>query len=246
MKKRYFIGDIHGSLEALEHALSKVDLTQEVYFVGDYVDRGYESFQVLEKLYQLSKEYPNVKCIKGNHDVLFLDFIYAFGTEHLVEDRTLSTLKSFFNGRRMYFDGFSEVVCAETDKEITSELRRALIQREEIVWLQKLPTFIETESQIIVHAGIDKGLDDWKDTPESTMIWIRPSLTRKNNTGKTIICGHTPTHMFNSKNRGEITEQPDIYFSKFSDEIFIDTLNFYFGKSKVLQYDSETQTYTTL
>lgn len=246
MKERYFVGDIHGSIKALEHALSKVDLTQEVYFVGDYVDRGYESCQVLEKLCSLSKEHPTLKCLKGNHDVMFLDFIYSSGVEYLHQDRVLSTLKSFFPGRGMFFDGFANVVCSNTYEYITEEIREALKGRPEVKWLMNLPFYEETENQIIVHAGIDKELDCWKNTPEDTMVWIRPSFSVPNNTGKTIICGHTPTFTFSSKNRGEITEQADIYFSKNTNEIFIDTLNFYFDKSKVLKYSIDTDEYSCL
>ena len=64
------IGDIHGGLKALKQLLDRAEITvtDQLIFVGDYVDGWSESAEVIQYLIALSKIH---KCvfIKGNHDV---------------------------------------------------------------------------------------------------------------------------------------------------------------------------------
>ena len=50
----YAIGDIHGQLKQLDHALSLIEAdggpNAEIVFLGDYTDRGLESRGVIERL----------------------------------------------------------------------------------------------------------------------------------------------------------------------------------------------------
>jgi len=72
--KIYCVADIHGCLDKLDSLLLKLDITPETTFVftGDYVDRGPDSYGVIERLLQLKHQ---CKCIflAGNHDVTFFN-----------------------------------------------------------------------------------------------------------------------------------------------------------------------------
>jgi len=72
--KIYCVADIHGCLDKLDSLLLKLDITPETTFVftGDYVDRGPDSYGVIERLLQLKHQ---CKCIflAGNHDVAMFD-----------------------------------------------------------------------------------------------------------------------------------------------------------------------------
>jgi serine/threonine protein phosphatase 1 len=74
MGKIYCIGDIHGELAKLNTLLDKLDIqsTDTIVFLGDYVDRGPDSYGVIERLIKLREE---CSCIFlcGNHDQMFFE-----------------------------------------------------------------------------------------------------------------------------------------------------------------------------
>lgn len=237
-KYRAFIGDIHGSIEALHSALSKIDLkSTEIYFVGDYVDRGKDSKLVLDELKHLNENNENIHCILGNHDKMFIDFVYLGDNLGFLNDPNLNTLKSFFTND-LNFDGMYDVYDGNYNK-VTKNLRHELSLNPILPWLISLPKYIETENQIITHAGVDKSLTNWKETSDLDFMWIRPNLQIPNNTGKDIIVGHTMTYKF--KDAG--LNQPDIYVSELTNEYFIDTANYQYGNARVLLYDIEKDSY---
>ena len=56
--------------------------------------------------------------------------------------------------------------------------------------------YYEWENYLFVHAGVDLTKKDWRKTSPRDFIWIRePFHEGKNNTGKTIVFGHTITPM---------------------------------------------------
>lgn len=72
--KYYVFGDIHGELQKLENILGQITLgkDEQLVFLGDYVDRGKRSAQVVELLIRLKKEGAIV--IKGNHDEMLVNW----------------------------------------------------------------------------------------------------------------------------------------------------------------------------
>lgn len=67
------IGDIHGELDALNRLLATVDeQVERLIFIGDYVNRGGRSAEVLDRLVGLNTKRP-CTFLAGNHDVAMLD-----------------------------------------------------------------------------------------------------------------------------------------------------------------------------
>ncbi|MEO0477438.1 MAG: metallophosphoesterase [Planctomycetota bacterium] len=68
------LSDIHGDLQALDALLSNINLTQNDLLItlGDYVDRGHFSAQVLDRLIEMHKG-GNVISLRGNHDQWMID-----------------------------------------------------------------------------------------------------------------------------------------------------------------------------
>ena len=74
MNKIYCIADIHGELDKLNNLLNNINLNSNdiLIFLGDYVDRGLNSYGVIERLLELHKTNMCV-FLCGNHDYLFFD-----------------------------------------------------------------------------------------------------------------------------------------------------------------------------
>ena len=74
------IGDIHGNLRDLLRLLASIETMQiKLLFLGDYVDRGSFSIEVLILLFAMKVVYPeNVFLIRGNHEFGDINKAYGF------------------------------------------------------------------------------------------------------------------------------------------------------------------------
>ena len=62
----YVIGDIHGKYSALKLILNRILPIRKqdlLIFLGDYVDRGPDSYNVINELIKLKNKYDNVICL---------------------------------------------------------------------------------------------------------------------------------------------------------------------------------------
>src|SRR5215207_7824202 len=68
------IGDIHGCYTALDALLKEVRPSAEdqLVFLGDYIDRGFDSRAVIDLLIELQASTSTV-FLRGNHEVMILD-----------------------------------------------------------------------------------------------------------------------------------------------------------------------------
>lgn len=74
-KRLLAIGDIHGHLEKLSRLLEVVAPTDQdqMVFLGDYIDRGPQSREVIDCLLDLRKRFPRTVFLRGNHEQMLLD-----------------------------------------------------------------------------------------------------------------------------------------------------------------------------
>ena len=72
--RRIFIGDVHGNYDALMLLMDAISPLNEdkVYFLGDLINRGAKSAQVVEFI----RESPYY-CVLGNHERMFLDYFQS-------------------------------------------------------------------------------------------------------------------------------------------------------------------------
>jgi len=76
----YAIGDVHGCLTQLETLLAMIARDEAergaaettIVMLGDVVDRGPASAQVVDRLIALQIEAPRTRFLKGNHEEVFL------------------------------------------------------------------------------------------------------------------------------------------------------------------------------
>ena len=68
---RWIIPDIHGcarTVKVLLENMLKVTRDDELFFLGDYIDRGPASKEVLDYLMDLQERGWKIHCLKGNHE----------------------------------------------------------------------------------------------------------------------------------------------------------------------------------
>lgn len=161
MAKIYAISDIHGYLDEFINALSKIDLSDKnnrLILIGDYIDTGIQSFQVISKIIELEKIYPHqIITLLGNHEEWFYDWL-------ILEKPTASafpeTIKSFFSQEELNYILKSNPNNFETG--VRNEIKNNIKFIPFINWLKKRyrdKRYYETETQVFVHAGIDEDGD---------------------------------------------------------------------------------------
>ena len=71
MRKIFAIGDIHGCYDQLLALMVKIPINfkrDTLVFMGDYIDRGPQSVEVVDYLIKLEKRVPGIIFLKGNHE----------------------------------------------------------------------------------------------------------------------------------------------------------------------------------
>lgn len=200
MQDVFVVSDVHGHYDELVE-LMRYHKNELVIFIGDLIDKGYQSKEVLQYVMELVRKNKAI-AIKGNHEELFLDFLeqpllaksYMLGIGY----KTIQSLLGVSPN-----EGTDAEYIAENIKEKYPEI---------IYFLQTLPAYIEMDNYLFVHAGINPALLHWSHTKESDMRWIREEFYRvPNNTGKVIIFGHTPTYLLRNNEDASIWESGDGY-----------------------------------
>ena len=79
------IGDIHGEIDKLNELLKQLAPQKDdtIVFLGDYIDRGLNSKEVIERLITLSEE-TNCIFLKGNHEDLLLKMLQTRAEENVL------------------------------------------------------------------------------------------------------------------------------------------------------------------
>ncbi len=181
----YAIGDIHGcaqELEALLHHLKKSSgLTTEdlVVFIGDYIDRGPDSKGVIDLILELRASFPNLVCLKGNHEDMFLDFL---GFEGQMGDSYLP------NGGRECLASYG------VDLSLSGEEVCDQMPQEHVDFLTGLEAGVSLGNYVFVHAGVNP-LQRLDQQTGNDLFWIRSEfISNIHRFDKTIVFGHTPYH----------------------------------------------------
>lgn len=196
----YAISDIHGSCSELARWITQFDNVgticlgaDKLVFLGDYIDRGPDSFKTLELIRSIQLTCGKENCIvlRGNHEDWFLDFLDGNGDEWLVEDTDLSTSKTFLSEEQL--DEVKQMALSGDIDKIYGYIRRCINENHKdlISWVQKLPYYYETENQIFVHAGIDEEAGDWWNTGTPEHVFTGKYPPTKGEFYKDIIAGHT-------------------------------------------------------
>jgi serine/threonine protein phosphatase 1 len=171
----FVIGDVHGHYQGLMMLLEAIapGKQDQVYFLGDLIDRGPESYQVVEWVKQ--QPYP---CLLGNHEQMMLNALLRGKAD------PDSLFSWFYSGGQDTLDSYP------------SQNHDRLV--EHLSWMQTLPSYIDLGELWLVHAGVDPTLSIAEQTPEH-FCWIRHpfhQITAPYFPDKLIVTGHTITFTF--------------------------------------------------
>lgn len=177
---RWIIPDIHGcgrTLNAMLKNMLKATRDDELFFLGDYIDRGPRSKEVLDTLMDLQEGGWNIHCLKGNHEDYCVKTWEADQQWHLFKPDVQKL--------------WENVGAKETYKSFEVKRPRDIPEKY-IEWMRNLPYYYELENYILVHAGMNfRASDPFKDT--YSMINTRDfKVDFTKSGGRRIIHGHLP------------------------------------------------------
>lgn len=168
------IGDIHGcylTFTALYNELLKY--TNEIYTVGDLIDRGKQSRDVIDFIIE-----NKIKTIRGNHEDVLLK---AFSQ---LENPEKSLIEIYSHHFKIGGESTFEAYQGSRKPYILADYKSAVEDTGHIEFMENLPVMIELPKVVISHAGIVK------DATMQDIIWNRTKPLLK--LEKFQIIGHTP------------------------------------------------------
>lgn len=194
----YAVGDVHGRLDLLQILLRQIEDdaiataagNTFLILLGDYVDRGPQSREVIELLASYRPPLMRVYCLKGNHEQALTRFLDdPVGGEAWAVNGGRETMLSY--GVIPPPAGLPEAEAASAWEAARLELGEALPPSHR-AFLQALQLWVTIGDYLFVHAGVRPGapLDQQS---EHDLLWIRKDfLEARKASDKVIVHGHTP------------------------------------------------------
>lgn len=171
----YAIGDVHGCHDKLVALMDRLDIDfyrDKLIFLGDYIDRGDATFDVVDFLLELGERHSDIIFLRGNHESMFDGFLSGKDRYTYLINGGQETLESYLK------QGLNAI-----DPPVPPQHRR---------FLENLSLYHETEQFIFVHAGLRPGVPLEQQNPED-MLWIRETFIQSDyDFGKRVVFGHTP------------------------------------------------------
>ncbi|WP_165980703.1 metallophosphoesterase [Macrococcus carouselicus] len=183
-RRTIVISDIHGELALFKQLLKKTGWSDDDRLIinGDILDKGQDSLGTMKFIRELA-ESDNVYVIEGNCDRFFdeleADWLYAY------MDCRHTAAHEFLR----------ETGTTLEDYPAQSDFARAVLEQygDFQQWFRNLPTAIETEDYLFVHAGIEA---DYLETPREVALTMPEFYSRTHHLDKTVVVGHYPAANF--------------------------------------------------
>ena len=141
-------------------------------FIGDYVDRGHQPFEVVERLVDLKRQHPATIFLRGNHEDMLLNYLAGRDRLTYLANGGQRTLDAYLKRRR------------EMDLE--------LVPKAHFDFFKSTLLYYQTDEYIFVHAGMRPKVPLEKQLTED-LLWIRGDFIRSSyDFGRRVVFGHTP------------------------------------------------------
>ncbi|NVM21575.1 MAG: serine/threonine protein phosphatase [Desulfobacterales bacterium] len=175
MERIFAVGDIHGCLDKLLSLMEIIDIDFEkdvLAFIGDYIDRGPNSKDVVDYLIDLDRLGAGMVFLKGNHELML---------QHYLSGSDKFTF--LLNGGQATLDSYLKSAHRAEDNPIPPR---------HLDFFDNLRLYYETDEYIFVHAGLKENIS-LEEQDEWDMLWIREEFIYSDfDFGKRVIFGHTP------------------------------------------------------
>lgn len=196
-RRLYAIGDIHGHLDLLEDLLDQIFADDalrggggELIFLGDLINRGPRSADVIERLMALKIERPETRFLLGNHEEVFL--------KALEGDRAALRFFDRIGGTETILSyGITRTAYETADYYELAALLEAAVPPAHRAFLRTFEDMVVEGGYVFVHAGIRPGVSLEEQEP-GDLRWIRDEFLRASTVrdrplipGKVIVHGHT-------------------------------------------------------
>lgn len=167
----YAIGDIHGRYDLLIGLFREIEAHQRslppvpstcLIFLGDFVDRGAQSAQVVELLRRLGRNYRNIICLAGNHEDVML---------RALQHDPVAMRAWLRMGGDATLQSYGIVTEDRSDADLVEVARRE-VPADHVAWLAGLPTSTRSGGYFFCHAGIRPGVSLRRQN-RADMLWIR-------------------------------------------------------------------------
>jgi len=190
----YAVGDVHGRLDLLRRLTRTLEADAagetardrtRIVFLGDLVDRGPHSRQVLELVRFLQRRNPErIVSLLGNHEEMLLASAHGEAEAQRVWLRNGgdATLHSY----RLDPAEFTGLAPAERGRAL-----RQAVGADMLAWLEARPLSWQSGDYFFCHAGVRPGVPLTKQRRED-LLWIRqPFLGSERAHGAVIVHGHS-------------------------------------------------------
>ena len=166
-------GDIHGCHTALQTLLDYVKPAprDQLVFLGDYIDRGPNAKGVIQWMLDRGCD-DHLICLRGNHEVMMLE---------ARNDPLRYRFWSSFGGIETLLS-YVDQPCDDWPQSIPASHWE---------FLERTKNWYETETHIFVHASVKHDVA-MEDQNERDLFWERCTGMDPHESGKKVICGHTP------------------------------------------------------
>jgi serine/threonine protein phosphatase 1 len=190
--RAYAIGDVHGCLDLLNRLLVRIEDEIErdpkpktsIVFLGDVVDRGPASAEVVERLRTYAHPRASTHFVMGNHEEVMLRVISG-------ESELLPSWLRFGGRETLASYGVDSKELAELEGEELAEHLQVAIPASHRAFLASFADSISFGDYLFVHAGIRPGID-LAEQSQSDLRWIRDAfLYDSTDHGFIVVHGHT-------------------------------------------------------
>ncbi len=187
----YAVGDIHGRADLLAALLEKIradagDRPSTLIFLGDYVDRGPASKEVVELLLNLDWPGWEIVCLRGNHEETLLQFLRDPDTYLAWRPYGAADTLWSYGVKPPSFSSAAEILRAQEDFA-------AKLPRRHLAFFMELPFTHSVGGYYFAHAGVRPGIALHQQRSED-LLWIRDEfLLSDASFGKVVVHGHSPS-----------------------------------------------------
>ncbi|MCG6550913.1 MAG: metallophosphoesterase [Candidatus Magnetominusculus sp. LBB02] len=199
-KRQIAVGDIHGcyglTVDLVENVIKFDPLHDQLIFIGDYIDRGTDSAQVVQYVSDLKNKYEDhIVLLAGNHEYLAYH-AFKYRTAEMFQlwivNGGVTTIASY--------DGIENAMKYENSEKIL------------VPFVESLEFYYETKTHIFLHGGVPTG-ETIQTAAKNALLWERNYDRYR---GKDIIVGHTPHKNVTKYTNAVVIDTGAVFYGKLS------------------------------